>query len=364
MKELNYFLIFGIIALFAIKPLQASNNFSIVLGKQQLEDYFDEGVEIIEKEFCKKLKTVARKLLTDNELQNSKSQPMKEFQNNITDYLYNYDSYMRYDLYNVLILQWENIIQKFKFNIVMKLLNKYGYKQLRDDYERQYDKFIKQKFLPKFEEHKKALINWGNNLKMCPDYRCQWKYIDMFMFENKTPRNELLLYYTDNLDNLYMFVGTSEYEIAQRLLKSSKLALLSPALKRNLTKDLQNFINKYEKHDSLTELINLIDDFDDNIEDKYYFNSTIPLKDQQLVKQLFDEEGAYKKFLTQYEEKMKQFIHEGLFQKFQQFKATLNKKDLAEEQDLLEWYDQLKGLTNIKDIENSITKYYFQKYIN
>ncbi|XP_065358037.1 uncharacterized protein LOC135952158 [Calliphora vicina] len=363
MKLLYSFLILGLIQLVFIKPSTASTKHETTSFKQKLVEFYDNGLESIEKDFCEKAKVLSEKLLKNKVVKQPKTPIMRKFKQNLTDFLSDYNSYQRYGLNYQLVLMFEDKLPDPSHNkeidYIWQLLEKYGYNELHEDYERKYMKFVEQKFRPKFEELKKQLdqqelkqykdlIKGYNKLKRCQTYKCQSKYLYKLV-RYPTPKAELLEYFYEKQDNIHIYYGNTVHNIAKAVLKHKRLSELPNNLRLNLTNNIKDFTEKYEKHQHIDELYTLINQFYYNILEKYYYNNTIPLNEQQLIKQIFDAAG-YDKFTAEYSRKLNDFVQQGLFQKFKQFKAALTRKELAKEKPLIQWYDHLRGLHNTEDI--------------
>ncbi|XP_065358375.1 uncharacterized protein LOC135952392 [Calliphora vicina] len=369
MKLLYSFLILGLIQLVFIKPLTASTKSETSTLKQKLVEFYDNGLESIDKDFCEKAKVLSEKLLQDKVVKQPKTPIMRKFKQNLTDFLRDYNSYQRYGLTQQLVLIFKDKLPDHSHNkdieYIWKLLEKQGYYEMDKNYESKYMKFVKNKILTKFEEFKeqlnqqelkqhKDLIKGYNKLKRCQTYKCQSKYLYKLL-RYSTPKAELLKYINEKVDSIYIFYGNTADNISKAVLKHKRLSQLPNNLKLNLTKNIKDFNEKYEKHQHIDELYKLLNQFHDNILQKYYYNTTIPLKEQKLIKQIFDAAG-YAKFTAELSRKLNDFVQLGLFQKFKQFKAALTRDELAKEKFLIRWYDRLRGHTTTQDIAKMLNE--------
>ncbi|XP_065357510.1 uncharacterized protein LOC135951735 [Calliphora vicina] len=369
MKLLYSVIILGLIQMVFVKPFEASPNSNATLLKQNLTKLLDNELESMDKDFSEKSKVLSEKLLQDKLVKQASTAILKQFKQNISDFLHVYPSYQRYHLTNQLVLLFEEKIPDPSSNkdieYIWKLLEKHGYYEMDKDYESKYMKFVKHKFLPKFEEFKKQLnqqelkqhqdlINSYNELKRCQNYKCQSKYLYKIIGDF-TPKDNLFEYIVEMVDNIHIDYGNAALEMAKAVLKDKRLSQLPHNLRINLTNNIKQFIKIYKKHEDINDLYNIINALDINILAKYYHNISLPLKQQQLIVQIFDDHGCAK-FVSEYDRKLKDFVQQGLVVRFKQFKAALTRKELAKEKPLLQWYDHVKDLQNPEDILEALNK--------
>ncbi|XP_065358481.1 uncharacterized protein LOC135952462 [Calliphora vicina] len=368
MKLLYTVIILEVIQLVTIKPLEASTAFEL-----KIMQFYAHELLVIDKDFCEKAKILCEKVLQDKLVKQAKTSTIKEFKQNITDFLHDYPSYMRYEYINELALLFDAKLPHFNNNkkdlqYIWELLKKHGYDKLDADYQSKFMKFVKQKFLPKFEQLKKQLnkqefkqqkhlIKWYNELKKCQDYACNSKYFSQLAIGKPTPKETLLQYIRDQLNYINIFYGNTAHKIVKGVLNNKKLSQLSLPLRTNLINSIKNFLMQYKKHQHIDQLHDSVHSFYDKILLKYYYNTKIALKDLNLLRNIFDEQG-YAKFVNSYERRLKDFVQRGLSEKFQQFIAALSKKELAKEETFLEWYDHLKGLKSVEEIMAVFERFY------
>ncbi|XP_065356753.1 uncharacterized protein LOC135951099 [Calliphora vicina] len=352
MKLLHTVLILGLIQLLSVKPLLASSSF-----RNKLVQFYDQELLLLSNEFCEKAKSFCEKILQDEMVQQPKTPKMREFKQNITDFLQEYTAYKHYGLINELVLLFEDKIPEPSNDqdsqYIWQLLRKLGYHELSDEYENNFQKFAKQKFLPKFEELKlqlsteelkqhENLLKWFKGLKQCQDYKCDHKYFSRLL---RTPKEQLFGYVHEQLENINIYYGNNAYNIAKAVLKDQRLKQLNPAVQQNLTNILREFIGKYESNHDVNKLFNIAQIFYNQIILKFYYN---PLDDQQLLVTIFDDKG-YVKFESNYLQKFNDFVQRGFYKKFEEFKNSLGSKELANEKPILEWFQHFKGLTEYSD---------------
>ncbi|XP_046805925.1 uncharacterized protein LOC124419670 [Lucilia cuprina] len=367
MKLLYTALIWGLIQIFTNKTLAATNNSTnqtIIGSKKELVILYENELELLAKEFCEKAKLLSEKLIQNLKIQQANSPLIKEFKKNITEFLYNYDFYQRHQLYNYLLMKFikstihyylQDLSPTKDSQYILDLLKKLQYDKLCDEYELKFQKLIKEKFLPKFEKlqtqllrsnskKSRSFLNWYNNLKKCQDYKCYYKYFNKFINIITAAKKQLLDYIRQELENINIYFITTAYYISKGVIKDPLILQLSPAVRQKFTKDINDFLTQYENNQDVLQLYDLKDFFQNNISQKYYYNTEdISLSDDQLLEQIFDNQKL-NEFQFTYETKFNRFLERGLYGKFQKYKTSLNRRALMREQPLFEWFEHLLSL--------------------
>ncbi|XP_065358014.1 uncharacterized protein LOC135952138 [Calliphora vicina] len=361
MKLLYTVIILCLIQLFAIKPLAASVSSNETSVKRMLLEFCRNELKVISLDFCEKAKIFTRKILQDDRVQKAATPKMREFKQNLIDFLHDYPSYKRYGLINELVLLFE---EKFDepsndndSQYIWDLLYRQGFDELDIDYESKYDKFVKQKFLPKFEDLKSHwnqdelkqhdnLIQWYNELKECQDYGCQSRHFNTLVREDNTPYEQLFEYIREQLHYIDIFYGNNAHDISNKILKDINLSQLSPDIRQHLIINIREFIMQFESNQDLYELLNLIKFFFNNILQQFYYNTDdFTVQQHKLIVKIFNDNG-FAKFLSNYYMLFNDFMEQGLFKNFDEFRNALSPEELASDKSLIECFDKLKALSS------------------
>ncbi|XP_037826693.1 uncharacterized protein LOC119614647 [Lucilia sericata] len=343
----------------------ASASTEIIPARDKLFLYYENNLELFAKEFSDKAKGISEKILQDSNIQLAKTPLMREFKTNITEYLNNYDLYKHFDLNNELLTQFiTTTIQYYQqepttnkdFQYIVKLLRKLHYDELRDEYEVKFQKFIKEYFLPKFEELKnellpdyskqsQALLKWYNDLRECQDYKCHYNSFQQFTSVIISPANRFLAYIRNKLENFFIFYSNHAYIIGKAVIKDPALSQLSPAFREQFVYDINEFLSKCENNHDIRELYNLLKLFRVNILEKYYYNKDIKITYQVVFRSLFNNHGL-REFLSDYELKFIVFVDTDLLEKYQQLKSSLDEEEFRQRKPLIERFENLINMTN------------------
>ncbi|KNC27149.1 hypothetical protein FF38_12668 [Lucilia cuprina] len=362
-------LIWGLVQLFAVNPSKASTfPIQTISAKEQLLQYYDKELQLLGKMFSEKAKNFSEQLLKFQLIKEASTPTIREFKENITDFLDDYSIYRRYNLNMQLLMQFALITQPFydlKSNPnkdsqdIIAILEKLKYEDLLDEYEVKFQELIKQKYLPKFEELKTQLLtsnsnqstnllNWYDGIKKCQDYVCSKQQLNDLYDMLSTPQDDLLDYIYENIDHLYINYITKANKLAKSILRESKLSYLSTQIRQQLINNIKNFIKNYKSSHDIEQIYTIILDFYNNILLKFYYNKDLPTKDRQLLVNIFDENDIAE-FDLKFQLKFNNFINTGLLKHLKEFKTVLSQEELEREQPLLRWFDHLMGLTNYAD---------------
>ncbi|XP_037826694.1 uncharacterized protein LOC119614648 [Lucilia sericata] len=353
MKLLYTALIWGLIQLCANKTCAAPNstNQQPTTAQEQLLLFYENELELLAKESCEKAKYLSEKLLQDPKIQQAKTPLIREFKKNITEFLYNYDFYQRHQLHNDLLTKFIKTTIHYHLQdhspnkdsqYILQLLKQLQYDELCDEYELKFQKLIKQKFLPKFEKLQKQLfsskskqsvelLNWYNDLK---------HYTVII-----SPKQQLLQYIREQLQDINIYYSNTAYNISKALLKDPLFIQLSPAVRQQFAKDINDFMENYESNQDVEKLYDLMEFFQNNISQKYFYNTEMSLRDRQLLEQIFNNQEL-NTFQYNYQLKFNKFLELGLYAKFQEFKVSLNPEELLREKPLFQWFEHLLNLSS------------------
>ncbi|KAI8121022.1 hypothetical protein FF38_12669 [Lucilia cuprina] len=362
MKLLYTALIWGLIQLLMSQTLATTE---LISANDKLLLYYENNLELFAKEFSDKAKAISEKILLDSIIQKAKTPLIKEFKNNLTKYLNNYDLYKHFDLNNELLIQFITTTMQYyqqepttnkDFQYIIKLLRKLRYDELCNEYEMKFQKFIKEKFLQKFEELKqellndqskqsRALLSWYNDLQECRNYKCYYNLFQKFTSVIMSPVNHFLTYIRNKLENFFIIYSNHAYSISKAILTDPAVGQLSPAFREQFVKDINEFLSSCENNHDIRKLYNLLQLFRINILEKYFHNKDIKMMYQIVLKNLFNNHNL-SEFLSDYEWKFNMFIDTDLLQKFQELKASLDEEEFRQERPFIERFEYVFSMTN------------------
>ncbi|XP_046805930.1 uncharacterized protein LOC124419674 [Lucilia cuprina] len=373
MKLLYTVTLWFLIKLFLIKPIQASTLVHTTSLKDKLLDFYGKGLNSISESFLKKANDLCKELLKDEKVQRASTPIFKELKKNLTDFLHDYPKFKHYGLVNPLAIIFDEKLQiplshSKDFQYIWELIRKNGYDALNMDYESEYKRFIEQKFIPKFKELKAQLspqelgqqddlFNWFRQLERCTDNLCLHDLFTTFVLLDRTPKNELQEYVDNKLAKLNMFYCYAAYDILKNVLKDSRFTQISSPLMQYLTIDINEFTMNFESNEDIDDLQTEIETFNENILQKYYYNTDIPNKDHKLIVDIFNAHG-YAKLFLKYQLKFNNFIDNELSNKILEYKTKIIEETLAKEQKMLKSFEDLKSLNDSSMRYEKFMKFY------
>lgn len=350
------------------------------MAQKKLIDFYENGMTLLSKDFCQKAQKLSEQILKDNRIQKGESRLLKEFKQNLTSFLHNYEFFERYGLYNKMLAIFSEMTIGFYYTegktkenlqdsqYILKVLKSKGYDTICDEYEQKFQEFIKEKFLAKFAEFQKQLspqdlkqhqnlLEWFKELKQCQDYRCYYRYFNLLINVIHTPKEQLLELINENLERITLFYILGLKEVAQQLQKDHNISKLSTALKTALIKDLNDFLEKFASNVKFERTHDLILMFHNNLAVKYYYNNSLASQDHEILKNIFDQHG-FAKLQAGNQKLFNDFMENGLTKLFKQFKLSLTKEELKKEQNLLKWFEEVEKLHNYEERVKAFNKFY------
>ncbi|KAM7352910.1 uncharacterized protein ACRADG_005244 isoform 1-T1 [Cochliomyia hominivorax] len=279
--------------------------------KEKFLEFYEKELYIMSKDFCEKAKNISENLLSANEIREASTPELKELKSSLQQFLKDYPHFQRYRLQQPLLMLFmkladtrgfENLredqdktVQKFK-----QLLHKY-FAQLIKDYEQNYGKFIKEKFLPKIEEVKMQLepedledVQYLNDLdkfivtlKSCQSYQCFPFDLDAALVKLEVSMETLIKYTKKDYKKFTTLRAIQINTMGQNILKNENLTKLTSSTKNNLTLDINDFKEKFTNNNDIDTFVTLIQE-KPSFPQKYYNNTDIPLEDRQILTELFN----------------------------------------------------------------------------
>ncbi|KAM7353180.1 uncharacterized protein ACRADG_005381 [Cochliomyia hominivorax] len=359
MKLLYTFIIAAVLQLLGSRyAIAITSPNTMKMAENKLKTFSQNGINLLSKEFCAKAKILSEEIVKD--LKTATPQVQK-FRMEIEHFLHIYSMYERLELFADLWNIFYDMINVFMgkgqtdSEYILKLLNDKGYKTLINDYEQKRAEFIKQKFLPKFEEFKTQLspediknrpllLKYYEVLKLCGNFNCYNENFLKILEQFETPKENLMKYLDKMIDHMVISEVMAAYKISEAILKDQKLTQLSSNLKQNLIKDLKEFETRYKRSNQFERLYELITYFDLVITNEYYKSTKNSLRDQQLLKEIFERNG-YTEFNNNrkyFEDFAEQTIPK-IYEKYENYSSK--------EMSLMKW---LKELPEIKAFEQKI----------
>ncbi|KAM7352648.1 uncharacterized protein ACRADG_005087 [Cochliomyia hominivorax] len=347
-----------------LKSLEAVNFKS--LAHDKLIDLYDKGMSEIDKEFAESCYNLSVNILKDNFIEMAATPIIRNFKQNIKDFLTNYPFYKRYGLYNNLVTIFSDIIMDYYYEqpqndndsqYISKLLKQLHYDDINTRYEEKFGKFIKETLCPEFEGFarklpatenlKSKLLKWSAEVKQCQAYDCYDDHYDILIKILYSAKDELFDAIEEYLDNLNISYIIKAEKVLKSIYNDPKQKQLSLGWHRHLVRDIFYFLQNYETNTDIKKLDDLYEALY-NISAKYYNNSRISAKDCQLLKDIFAKNG-YNDLEQFKESQLNDFIQHDLYNIFEEYKSTLTKEDREKEKNLFQWYDHVKGLKSYED---------------
>lgn len=364
----------------AAQSFKKSN--TTISPQKDLIDFYENGMTLLSKDFCQKAKSLAEQVLKDNRIHKAETPVIKEFKQNLTNFLHNYEFFEHYHLYNEMLKIFSEMTIGFyypnkdnqenlnDYQYILQLLRTKGYDNISDDYEQKFQKFVKEKFLNKFEEFQKHftqkdlnqhknLLQWFKELKKCQNYPCYFKYFNLLINVINTPKEELLELINENLERITLFYILGLKDIAEHMKKDQiYLAQLSKDLKTEFIHNLNEFLQQLSINTKYERIHDLILMFHNKLAVKFYYNNNLAIKDQEMLKHLFDQYG-FAKLQADNQKLFNNFVQNGLTKLFKQFKQSLSNEELKKEQNLLKWFEEIAKLHTYEERVKSFNKFYF-----
>lgn len=239
--------------------------------QQKMSELYKEKMFLADKKYVEHCIALSELILNDTVIQKASTPFLKEFKQNITDFLNIYPKYKNYSLYNDLLITYHDLTLQYynaektndnsEFDYIVNLLMRYGFDDINDKYEFELEKFIRGSQIPLFEDFAKKLprkqINlrrnlmlWLQQISKCQNYSC---YITNFqeLYEIlKIPRENFFKVIYEKFDKINIQYANESYEIIKNILNDTLLQHLDINLKQNLTKQCEQFLRIF-KHNTL-----------------------------------------------------------------------------------------------------------------
>ncbi|KAM7354502.1 uncharacterized protein ACRADG_006152 [Cochliomyia hominivorax] len=198
---------------------------------------------------------------------------------------------------NISVKEDINAIQNFQLKV-----KNYFAGPLKE-YEENYGKFIKEKFLPKIEDFQKQLNaedlenlpNFKesmNKLKSCQTYECFPTTLEPLYKDFNVSNEQLDSYRNSEMETLFFLTSLNGYNTGKEMLKDQNFSQLSIETKERFSNEINNVTTQFENLQNITEFWNLIDD-KLNYASKYQqglkgilMDSQLPPKDVEILREI------------------------------------------------------------------------------
>ncbi|KAM7352576.1 uncharacterized protein ACRADG_005033 [Cochliomyia hominivorax] len=126
-------------------------------AKQNLLDFYENELFLMAESFCEKFKNTSENLLSTEEIKEASTPELKEFKNILINFLHEYPNLKRFELQPILLMGFINLqnteeqqMEKYSemFKKYKELFSRY-FGTLIQEYEKNYNKLINEKFLNK-----------------------------------------------------------------------------------------------------------------------------------------------------------------------------------------------------------------------
>lgn len=259
----------------------------------ELTVFYENSLDYLAKDFCKKSKIFSLKLLNDEVINKSTTALMQEFKSNLSDYLNNYSHYERYGQYEFLLKYFVDTTfgyydQETSDDLDVQYILHYlhaDYDLICDEYEIKFKKFITQNFLPLIELKRpviskqkiKPIMHYVGILKNCLNYECFYNNAKSLINIIKSPEDEQAKFY--KRFNILIAIITDN--VFKSVLKDENLTQLSNESLDIIVPYLKNFIYKFKQDNHIEQLIKL--------NEKYMLHvPNITTKDEKLLQKILD----------------------------------------------------------------------------
>lgn len=271
----NNFFLFQLLPLGSSTP-NSSTSASIL---HELSVFYENSLDYLAQDFCRKSKIFSLKLLQDDFIQRYSTPLLTEFRSNLTDLIKNYPHYERFGLYEFLLNAFVDTTFQYYYQepsedsdvqYIIDFLHS-DYDVICDEYEIRFENFITYKFLPLIEAKRseiahdkvKPIMHFVRKLKKCLNYECFYVNANSLIEIIKSPNDKL----RELSKRFAILAAIMTNNIFSSVLKDEDLKELSADSKENIEKVLGEFIKEFELSNDIEKLIHLIPIFTEDYKD-------------------------------------------------------------------------------------------------
>ncbi|KAM7352865.1 uncharacterized protein ACRADG_005221 [Cochliomyia hominivorax] len=305
MELLTPFLIVG---LMQFLTFTSGNPITTISSKESFLAFFDQELFLLAEKFCENAINLSELLLKDLEINEASSDQLKDLKQYLEHLLEDYPHFKRYKLYQPLLAKLMDTINIETINrfhpdyenyVQFKKIFKENLKEILQEFEQNYKKFIQEKFLPKSvaltqqlnEEELQKMPKFQEmveKLKNCQDYLCFPLYIDPVLKPMNVSQELLVKYSEIDFKKSIALIAIRINNYGPSLLNSKKFQQLSKETQRKLIEDVNDFNSKFQNNSDIDKFIQLFDGKMYYIQ-KYERNENLPLEDREIWKEILIE---------------------------------------------------------------------------
>lgn len=247
--------------------------------KENFLDFFDTELQNLAGDFAEGAKNVSEILLQTEDLKKTQIPEQKELKKSLQAFLTDYPHAKRFGTYQPLLMTFINLMNpeynnqtegNQEINIKFQQLLKENFAIVLKDYEENYKKFIKNKFLIKLEDFKRQLSSeelkdmpdlneMVEKLKNCTSYQCLPTNLDSLLMALKcTSKDSLYKYFEADLKRGLTFALIRQNNVLKTFMKdNTKISQLEGDCRKNLTNFTNEFITLFENSREIVKILEL-----------------------------------------------------------------------------------------------------------
>lgn len=251
-----------------------------------------------------KAKDLSKNLLKNESIFKDSTLEQQEFKQFLNDFLQDYPHIERYKLYEPLLTtiiqvlksnyhgepEEEDEINNYKFYLILQQ----NFLNLLQEYGDNYKKFIKEKFLAKFEDFQQQLeaedlkdLKLFNDtiekIKSCENYECVHTNNNMLLMTIKADHDTIRKYKKLELRKCLIYFLIAVDNVSKEILRNKLFQHVSFELKHNMTQDINDFVEKFESNNDIELFAKEFDSNEIHFLKKYFRMKTISSHDRKLL---------------------------------------------------------------------------------
>lgn len=248
--------------------------------KENFLDFFDAELQDLARNFAEGAKNVSEILLQTVDLKERQTPEQIELRKSLQAFLTDYPHAKRFGTYQPILMTFINLMNpeynnnqtegNHEINIKFQQLLKQNFAIVLKDYEENYKKFIKNKFLIKLEDFKRQLSSeelkdmpdlneMVEKLKNCTSYQCLPTNLDSLLMALKCTSKDLLYkYFEADLRRGLTFALIRQNNVLKTFMKDdTKISQLEGDCRKNLTNFINESITLFENSKEIVKILEL-----------------------------------------------------------------------------------------------------------
>lgn len=272
-------------------------------------DFYENALNLMAEDLSENFKNLCEQFLKYNMVikDSSATNESSDFKLFLEQYLRDYPHLKRYRNFEPLLslilntanLDYHNEFEKdHETDMKFKKIFKQYFTAILQDYEENYKKFIKEKLLPIIEDPYGNLIPENKrqspeykklieNLKTCQEFSCFPKSPDFLMPVLNMTKDLVMKNTIKDYTRFLNIILIGTYNRSHLILKDELIFQLSQEIRKNLTLDIQEFMEIFEYNSNTIEFLSKVKE-NLNLPKKYYKNTNFSANDQKILNEIFE----------------------------------------------------------------------------